>query len=67
MRAYCLGMQTFGKRSYDNIELDPWKRPVAVRAPERRPVPTLKLVIYAVSILAIGAVLYSRVGPFISA
>ena len=50
-------MQTFGKRQYGHIELDPWaKKKQAQSAPRERTIPRSRIAGYLIALVAVGLV-----------
>lgn len=52
-------MQTFGKRQYAHMELDPWarkKKPRADDASRDRALPTSRIAGYLIALVAVGVV-----------
>jgi hypothetical protein len=51
-------MQTFGKRQYAHLELDPWarKRKPREKVPRERGIPTGRIAGYLIALVAIGVI-----------
>jgi hypothetical protein len=51
-------MQTFGKRQYAHLELDPWARKRKARETEARDrsIPTSRIAGYLIALVAIGVI-----------
>lgn len=51
-------MQTFGKRQYAHIELDPWARKSKPRdaMPRERAIPTSRIAGYLIALVAVGVI-----------
>jgi hypothetical protein len=51
-------MQTFGKRQYAHLELDPWaKRPAArEQKPRERAIPTSRIAGYLIALVMVGVI-----------
>lgn len=57
----CPRMQTFGKRDYGHMDLDPWatkKRPREDNARERA-IPVAKITVYALALVTVGLVAFA--------
>ena len=54
-------MQTFGKRQYAHLDLDPWakKRKPREEAPRERSVPTSRVAAYLIALVAVGAIAFA--------
>jgi hypothetical protein len=54
-------MQTFGKRQYAHIQLDPWAKKRATPGQEARvkPIPTTRIAGYLIALAMVGAVAFA--------
>jgi hypothetical protein len=52
------GMQTFGKRHYDHLELDPWakRRKTHEEKGHERLIPTSRIAVYLIALVTVGII-----------
>jgi hypothetical protein len=62
-------MQTFGKRDYDHMDLDPWakSKPRSEPTKRERSLPAAKIAGYLVAVVTLGVIAFAGFGLLIMA